>query len=61
MNERFSVKMGHDVHLIEAENMKFLAANSKVPVPKVRTASRDPDTNKTYIIMEYIPGDTLQN
>ncbi|GAD98892.1 conserved hypothetical protein [Paecilomyces variotii No. 5] len=51
--------MGHGVPLIEAENMKFLAANSKVPVPKVHAAFRDPDTNKTYIIMEYIPGDTL--
>lgn len=60
VNERFAVKMGHGVPLIEAENMKFLAANSKVPVPKVHAAFRDPDTNKTYIIMEYLPGDTLQ-
>ncbi|KAL4989673.1 kinase-like protein [Aspergillus falconensis] len=60
VNERFAVKMGHGVPLIEAENMRFLATNSKVPVPKVHEAFRDPDTNKTYIIMEYLPGDTLQ-
>ena len=57
VNERFAVKMGHSIPLIEAENMKFLATNSKVPVPKVYAAFRDPDTNKTYIIMEYLPGD----
>lgn len=52
--------MGHGMSLIEAENIKFLAANSKVPVSKVYAAFRDPDTNKTYMIMEYLPGDTLQ-
>uniref|UniRef100_A0A093W277 Putative choline kinase 3 n=1 Tax=Talaromyces marneffei PM1 TaxID=1077442 RepID=A0A093W277_TALMA len=52
--------MGYGIPLIEAENMKFLAANSKVPVPKVHAAFRDPDTNKTYIIMEYLPGHTLE-
>lgn len=40
--------------------MKFLAANSKVPVPKVLAAFKDPDTGKNYIIMEYVPGDTLE-
>ncbi|KAI9035256.1 uncharacterized protein KD926_004225 [Aspergillus affinis] len=52
--------MGHGVTMIEAENMKHLAENSKVPVPKVHAAFKDPDTNKTYIIMQYIQGDTLQ-
>lgn len=60
VNDRFAVKIGCDVSLIEAENMKFLAANSKVPVPKVYAAFRNPDTKKTHIVMEYIPGDTLQ-
>ena len=40
--------------------MKFLAANSKVPVPKVYTAFIDPETNWTFIIMEYVRGDNLQ-
>ncbi|PWY90303.1 kinase-like protein [Aspergillus sclerotioniger CBS 115572] len=60
VNEHFAVKMGHGVTLIEAENMRFLAANSKVPVPKVYAAFRDPDTKKTYNVMQYLPGDTLQ-
>ncbi|OGM42618.1 hypothetical protein ABOM_009584 [Aspergillus bombycis] len=60
VNKHFAVKMGNGVPLIEAENMKFLAANSKVPVPKVYAAFRDPGTKKTYIIMQYLHGDTLQ-
>lgn len=40
--------------------MNFLATSSKVPVTKSHTAFRDPVTNKTYIIMGYLPGDTLQ-
>ncbi|KAF7590395.1 hypothetical protein BBP40_002896 [Aspergillus hancockii] len=60
VRERFAVKMGHGVPLIEAENMKFLAANSQVPVPTVYAAFRDPDTHKSYIIMEYLPGQTLE-
>ncbi|KAL4935219.1 hypothetical protein BDV06DRAFT_229026 [Aspergillus oleicola] len=60
VNKHFAVKMGHGVTLIEAENMRFLAENSKVPVPKVHAAFRDTGTNKTYIIMQYLHGDILQ-
>ncbi|KAB8262386.1 kinase-like domain-containing protein [Aspergillus pseudonomiae] len=60
VNKHFAVKFGHGIPLLDAENMKFLAANSKVPVPKVYTAFRDRGTKKTYIIMQYIHGDTLQ-
>ena len=60
VNKHFAVKMGRGISLIEAENMMFLAANSKVPVPKVHAAFRDPGTNKTYIIMQYLHGNTLQ-
>ncbi|KAL2843914.1 hypothetical protein BJY01DRAFT_248377 [Aspergillus pseudoustus] len=60
VSEHFAVKMGHRVPLIEAENMQFLAENSKVPVLKAHTAFRDADTKKSYIIMDYISGDTLQ-
>ncbi|PIG85141.1 hypothetical protein AARAC_010575 [Aspergillus arachidicola] len=53
VNKHFAVKMGHGVTLVEAENIRFLAANSKVPVPKVHAAFKDPGTKKTYIIMQY--------
>ena len=60
VNKRFTVKWASAYPLIKAKNMKFLATSSKVPVPNVHIAFRNPDTNKTYIIMEYLPGDTLQ-
>lgn len=60
VKEHFAVKFGNGIALSEAENMKFLATNSAVPVPKVYAAFIDPETNRTYIIMDYIPGDDLQ-
>ncbi|KAJ0420572.1 kinase-like domain-containing protein [Aspergillus carlsbadensis] len=60
VNEHFVVKWGHTVSLAEAENMKFIAESSKVPVPKVHAAFTDPDSKKTYIIMEYVPEETLE-
>ncbi|KAL4908828.1 hypothetical protein BDW74DRAFT_145387 [Aspergillus multicolor] len=61
VNGRFAAKVGRKVSLIEAETMKFLAANSKVRVPKVYDAFNDPEINMTYIIMDYIPGITLRD
>ncbi|RDW81538.1 aminoglycoside phosphotransferase family protein [Aspergillus mulundensis] len=61
VNGRFAVKVGLQVPLIEAETMKFLAANSKVRIPKVYDAFVDPESNKTYIIMDHVPGDTLRD
>ncbi|KAE8377371.1 kinase-like protein [Aspergillus bertholletiae] len=60
VRERFAVKVGTSIAPLEAENMKFVAANSKVPVPKVHDHFIDPETQKRYIIMDYIPGADLQ-
>ena len=60
VKEKFAVKFSNGIPLSEAENMKFLAANSKVLVPKVYTAFIDLETNQTFIIMEYIRGDNPQ-
>lgn len=60
VKEHFAVKYGNGVPLSEAEAMKFLAANSTVPVPKVYADFIDSKTNRTYIITDYIPGDDLQ-
>lgn len=35
VKEKFAVKVGFAIPPLEAENMKFVAANSKVAVPKV--------------------------
>lgn len=50
VNERFTVKMAHGVPLIEAENMEFIAAHSKVPVPKVHAAFRDLTPTKPILL-----------
>ncbi|PYH95627.1 kinase-like protein [Aspergillus ellipticus CBS 707.79] len=60
VRERFAVKVGLAIPPLEAENMKFVAANSKAPVPKVHDHFLDPDTQRRYIIMDYIPGSDLQ-
>ncbi|KAL3413454.1 kinase-like protein [Aspergillus fumigatus] len=56
-----STKIGYTVPFIKAKNIKFLTENSKVPVPEVHIAFKNPTNNKTYIIMEYLPSNTLKN
>ncbi|KAK2798721.1 hypothetical protein FQN50_008759 [Emmonsiellopsis sp. PD_5] len=45
----------------ETEAMKFIAANTTIPVPKVYDAkwSDDPAWKPSQIVMEYIPGESL--
>lgn len=44
----------------ETEAMKFIAANLTIPVPKVYETSFSDDPNKiSQIVMEYIPGESL--
>jgi len=40
--------------------MLFIAHNSNVSVPKVHNNFVDPETQKRYIIMDYIPGMDLE-
>ncbi|KAL9123519.1 MAG: hypothetical protein Q9217_007051, partial [Psora testacea] len=51
------VKRGAGVRLEEAGNLEYVRNNTSVPVPKVHCAF----TRKgcTYIVMDYIPGQTL--
>ncbi|PYH99866.1 kinase-like protein [Aspergillus ellipticus CBS 707.79] len=60
VRERFVVKVGASIAPLEAENMKFVASNSKVRVPKVHDEFVDPETRKRYIIMDYVPGTDLE-
>ncbi|PWY81090.1 phosphotransferase enzyme family protein [Aspergillus eucalypticola CBS 122712] len=46
VGERFAVKSGYGVPLVEAETMKFLEEH-QVPVPKVHASFKDPDSKKT--------------
>lgn len=60
VRDRFAVKVGTSIAPLEAENMKFVAANSKVPVPKVHDQFVDRKTQKRYIIMDHVHGKDLQ-
>ncbi|KAM0228839.1 hypothetical protein ACHAPO_010476 [Fusarium lateritium] len=55
----FAVKFGHTVSLQEADALRFVSTNSKVPVPEVFETIVELETGVTFIIMEYIDGKTL--
>lgn len=61
VGEHFCVKHG-DVKLDEADNMHFVAQHSRgrMLVPRLYAAFHDEDTNSNFIIMEYIPGQSLE-
>ncbi|OQE08962.1 hypothetical protein PENVUL_c008G04849 [Penicillium vulpinum] len=60
VKKRFAVKIGYAIPPLEAENMKFVSANSKVSVPKVHANFVDPETQKRYIVMDFVTGTDLQ-
>ncbi|RDW70453.1 aminoglycoside phosphotransferase family protein [Aspergillus mulundensis] len=60
VRERFAVKVGLTIAPLEAENRKFVAANTNILVPKVHADFIDPDTRKRYIIMDHLPGTDLE-
>lgn len=60
INERLAVKFGTRVSLAEADTMRFISSNSRVPVPKVFAAFSEPETGINFIVMEFVPGSTLQ-
>ncbi|OAF61864.1 hypothetical protein VC83_01461 [Pseudogymnoascus destructans] len=60
INDRIAVKYGCAVSLLEAETMKFVALNSMVPVPKVLAAFAEEETSLKFIVMELVPGRTLE-
>ena len=60
VGEKFAVKYGADVSLLEADTMRYVSANSNTPVPKVfGTITHPDDPNFNYIIMEFIGGQRL--
>lgn len=57
LSSRIVVKKGTDVHLTEAATMAFIAARTKIPVPRVHCSFTR--RNVTYIVMERMRGKTL--
>ncbi|KAG8354294.1 hypothetical protein FVEN_g7719 [Fusarium venenatum] len=55
----FAVKFGHTVSLQEAEALRFVSTNSRVPVPELFETIVEPESGVIFIIMEYIDGKSL--
>lgn len=59
VGEHYVAKYGRDIDLIEGENMLFVRQSCNIGIPEIYAIFRDQETNANYIIMEYIPGETL--
>lgn len=45
--------------MVEAETMKFIQANTTIPIPNVQNVYRDEESGRTMIVMDYVEGKTL--
>lgn len=59
VGEKFAVKYGRSVDLLEAQNLSYVASHSNVPVPEVYGMWFEDSTNRKFIIMESVDGQTL--
>ncbi|KAK8002565.1 hypothetical protein PG989_002284 [Apiospora arundinis] len=61
VKQTFVMKFGFNIHPTEAHNMLYVAKSTTVPVPKVYAIyqRREKQSTVTYIVMEYVPGETL--
>ncbi|KAH7241259.1 kinase-like domain-containing protein [Fusarium tricinctum] len=46
--------------IAEAEMMRFVRANTSIPVPQVQNAYTDEKTSKVVLVMDYVEGKTLK-
>ena len=53
------VKTGDIVRMAEAETMKFVRANTLIPVPEIYNAYQDESTGYVVILMEFVEGESL--
>ncbi|KAI3342860.1 kinase-like domain-containing protein [Ustulina deusta] len=63
VQQNYVIKFGVNVHPIEAQNAMFVTKSTTIPVPKVYAIyQRQEDKGLvTFIVMQYIPGVTLQD
>ncbi|KAI5464364.1 kinase-like domain-containing protein [Mariannaea sp. PMI_226] len=47
--------------MAEAETMRFIRANTSIPVPEVQNAYRDDESGEVTIIMDFVEGQTLKD
>ena len=59
VGERFAVKYGASVSLLEPQNLSFVAKHSNVPVPETHGTLTEEGTGRNFIIMEMVSGEPL--
>jgi len=59
VGESLAVKYGGQVTLLEAQNTTFVAENSNISVPKIHGTLTDDTTRRTFIVMDFVPGEPL--
>eukprot|EP00177_Eucheuma_denticulatum_P006379 GFKZ01011638.1.p1 GENE.GFKZ01011638.1~~GFKZ01011638.1.p1 ORF type:complete len:279 (-),score=19.23 GFKZ01011638.1:938-1774(-) len=59
VQDKVVVKYGYNVRRIEADAMEFVSSQTSMPVPKV-FGSFTCDDGRTYIVMEFVQGETLE-
>lgn len=59
VGDNLAVKYGRSVDLLEAQNLSYVASHSNVPVPKLYGTLFEESTNRKFIIMEMVKGQTL--
>lgn len=55
----FFIKYNPDIDVIEGQNMLFIGRQTVIPVPRVYAIYTVSERRSTYVIMEYIEGNTL--
>ena len=61
VGEKTVVKLCGPERLAEAEALRFVRANTSLPVPKVHGTYVDETINRGVMVMEYIEGDVLRD
>ena len=63
ISKAYVVKYGAKVDVVEADNMLFVQQNTDIRIPRLYAVYIQPTSSKTitYIIMENIPGKTLES
>lgn len=61
MGEHFVVKHGSLTDPLEAESMLFVRIHTGIRTPRLYAAYQSADRKSLYIVMEFIPGNTLES
>lgn len=54
-----AIKYGNGATLLEAQTLDYVSKNSAVPAPKLVATLTEPETDSTFIVMEYAEGAAL--